>query len=126
MSANTFLKDLEEIKIKALKIISNNPKDKEGKDILNLVDITIDAFKNEANKENKVETYGSIEVEIGEHSFIKDERNIEGIEIYKIDKDGLYEFLETKKICKPHLDAIKDIESLKVFAIDYYRENLGE
>lgn len=130
MSTNKILKDLEQIKVKALKIISNNPKDEEGKSIISLVDMTIDVFKEEAKKENKIEAYGSIEIEIDDFIFKKDERNLKGIEIYKVDKDGLYEFLETKKICKTHLDAIKDIDSLKIFARDHYYynkfKNLGE
>lgn len=130
MSTNKILKDLEQIKVKALKIISNNPKDEEGKEIISLVDMTIDVFKEEAKKENKVEAYGSIEIEIDDFIFKKDERNLKGIEIYKVDKDGLYEFLETKKICTPHLNAITDIESLKAFAREHYYYNkiinLGE
>lgn len=127
MSAKGILKELEPIKLQAVKIIANNPKDIEAKELLEKVEMTIEVFKEEASK-NIYSAYGSIEVEIENYRFKKDERNRKGIEIYKVDIDGLYEYLETKSICKSHIDAIKDIDSLKLFARDYYNkiENIGE
>lgn len=126
MEVKKAIEDLEESRVKILKLISKNPKDEEVKDLLTIVEKTVKAFKNEKlTKENVIEAYGSVEVEIEEFRFIKDERIKKGISVYKIDKqDGLYEYIDVIKISKENLGFINDIESLKKVAIKWYKEDL--
>lgn len=70
-----------------------------------------------------IEAYGSIEVQIENYSFIKDERIKKGISVYKVDLDGLYEYIDLIKVCKKHLNSINNIEGLKELAIEWYMEN---
>lgn len=119
------IKDLEESKVKILKIISRNPKDEEAKSILNTLEITIKVFDKEELKIKKsVKAFGTIEVEIDEYRFVKNERSEKGIFVYKVDTDGLYEYIDNIKLCKEYLESINDIESLKKVAIKWYKENI--
>ena len=71
-----------------------------------------------------IEAYGSIEVQIENYSFIKDERIKKGISVYKVDLDGLYEYIDLIQLRKKHLNFINNIESLKGLAIEWYMENI--
>ena len=125
MSAKKILRDLEQMKIKALKILSNNPKDLEAKELLGIVEMSIEVFEEESVKEKDIlEAYGSIAIEVEDYRFVKDERNNMGVEVYRVDSDGLYEYLQTIKLCKEQFKYIKDIENLKIFAIDWYKDNI--
>lgn len=124
MEVKNTIKKLEEIKIKTLQMIALKPKDKEARELLNIVETTIKAFENEKANIKEIEAYGSIEVEIENYSFIKDERIDKGISVFKIDSDGLYEYIDLIKICKKHLNSINNIEGLRELAIEWYVENI--
>lgn len=116
---------LEESRVKILKLISKKPKDTDVKELLEIVEKTLEAFKNEnLTKENVIEAHGSIEVEIEEYRFVRYERMDKGISVYKVDSDGLYEYIDLIKVCKKHLNFINNIEGLRKLAIDYYIENI--
>lgn len=117
---------LEESRVNILKLISKKPKDEQAKELLTIVEKTLEVFKNESFKtENIIEAYGSVEVEIENFRFIKDERDKKGISVYKIDKqDGLYEYIDRIKICKEHFIAINNIESLKYISKNWYMNNI--
>lgn len=117
---------LEESKVKILKLISKKPKDEQAKELLEIVEKTLQTFKNEKlTKENVIEAHGSIEIEIEDYRFIKDERVKKGISVYRIDKyDGLYEYIDIIKICKEHFIAINNIESLKNISKNWYMNNI--
>lgn len=120
--------DLEESRVKILKLISKKPKDEQTKELLEIVEKTLETFKNEKlTQENEIEAYGSIEVAIGDYKFIKDERVKKGISVYKIDKyDGLYEYIDIIKICKEHFSLINNIEGLKLISKRWYKDNVSE
>lgn len=119
------IEELEESKVQVLKLISKKPKDDDAKRLLEVVEKTIEWLEKENKKLGKnIEAYGSIEVEIENYSFIKDERINKGISVYKIDSDGLYEYIDLIKICKNHLKAINNIEGLRELAIKWYMENI--
>ncbi|WP_057547312.1 hypothetical protein, partial [Paraclostridium sordellii] len=124
MEVKNTIKKLEEIKIKTLQMIALKPKDKEVRELLNIVETTIKAFENEKANIKEVEAYGSIEVQIESYSFIRDERIDKGISVYKVDLDGLYEYIDLIKVCKKHLNSINNIEGLKELAIEWYMENI--
>ena len=124
MEEKNTIKKLEEIKIKTLQMIALKPKDKEVRELLNIVETTIKAFENEKANIKEVEAYGSIEVQIESYSFIRDERIDKGISVYKVDLDGLYEYIDLIKVCKKHLNSINNIEGLKELAIEWYMENI--
>lgn len=44
--------------------------------------------------------------------------------MYKVDSDGLYDYIDLIKVCKKHLNSINDIESLRGLAIEWYMENI--
>ena len=109
------IEELEQSKVQVLKLISKKPKDDEAKKLLEVVEKTIEWLEKENKKlEKNIEAYGSIEVEIENYSFIKDERIDKGISVFKIDSDGLYEYI----------DLINNIESLRELAIEWYVENI--
>lgn len=118
---------LEESRVKILKLISKKPKDGQAKELLEIVEKTLETFKNEKlTKENVIEAHGSIQVEIEDYRFIKDERVKKGISVYRIDKyDGLYEYIDNIKLCKEYLYYINDIHSLKKIGIKWYKENVN-
>ncbi len=118
------IKELEQSKVQVLKLISKNPKENENKRLLELVEKTIKWLENENQKFKGIEAYGSIEVEIENYSFIKDERIDKGISVYLVDSDGLYEYIDLIKVCKKHLNSINNIEGLKELAIEWYVENI--
>ena len=119
------IEELEQSKVQVLKLISKKPKDDEAKKLLEVVEKTIEWLEKENEKlEKNIEAYGSIEVEIENYSFIKDERIDKGISVFKIDSDGLYEYIDLIKICKKHLNSINNIEGLKELAIEWYVENI--
>lgn len=119
------IEELEQSKVQVLKLISKKPKDDDAKKLLEVVEKTIAWLESENKKfENNIEAYGSIEVEIENYSFIKDERIDKGISVFKIDSDGLYEYIDLIKICKKHLNSINNIESLRELAIEWYVENI--
>lgn len=119
------IEELEQSKVQVLKLISKKPKDDEAKKLLEVVEKTIEWLERENKKlEKNIEAYGSIEVEIENYSFIKDERIDKGISVFKIDSDGLYEYIDLIKICKKHLNSINNIESLRELAIEWYVENI--
>lgn len=118
------IEELEQSKVQVLKLISKNPKYNENKKLLELVEKTIEWIKNENKKVKDIAAYGSIEVEIENYSFIKDERIDKGISVYKVDSDGLYEYIDVIKVCKKHLNSINNIEGLKELAIEWYVENI--
>lgn len=124
MEVKNTIKKLEEIKIKTLQMIALKPKDKEAIELLNIVETTIKAFENEKANIKEVEAYGSVEVEIENYRFIKDERIDKGISVYKVDSDGLYEYIDLIKICKKHLNSINNIEGLRELAIEWYMDNV--
>ena len=124
MEVKNTIKKLEEIKIKTLQMIALKPKDKEARELLNIVETTIKAFENEKVNIKVVEAYGSIEVEIENYRFVKDERIDKGISVYKVDSDGLYEYIDLIKICKKHLNSINNIEGLRELAIEWYMDNV--
>lgn len=124
MEVKNTIKKLEEIKIKTLQMIALKPKDKEARELLNIVETTIKAFENEKANIKEVEAYGSIEVEIENYRFVKDERIDKGISVYKVDSDGLYEYIDLIKICKKHLNSINNIEGLRELAIEWYMDNV--
>lgn len=113
------IKDLEESKVQILKLISKKPKDDEAKALLKVVEKTIEWLETENKKfEKNIEAYGSIEVQIENYSFVKDERIVKGISVYKVDTDGLYEYIDLIKVCKKHLNSINNIEDLRGLAIE--------
>lgn len=119
------IEELEQSKVQVLKLISKKPKDDDAKKLLEVVEKTIEWLEKENKKlEKNIEAYGSIEVEIENYSFIKDERIDKGISVFKIDSDGLYEYIDLIKICKKHLNSINNIESLRELAIEWYVENI--
>ena len=124
MEVKNTIKKLEEIKIKTLQMIALKPKDKEAIELLNIVETTIKAFENEKANIKEVEAYGYVEVEIENYRFIKDERIDKGISVYKVDSDGLYEYIDLIKICKKHLNSINNIEGLRELAIEWYMDNV--
>lgn len=124
MEVKNTIKKLEEIKIKTLQMIALKPKDKEARELLNIVETTIKAFENEKANIKEVEAYGSVEVEIENYRFVKDERIDKGISVYKVDSDGLYEYIDLIKICKKHLNSINNIEGLRELAIEWYMDNV--
>ena len=124
MEVKNTIKKLEEIKIKTLQMIALKPKDKEARELLNIVETTIKAFENEKANIKEVEAYGSVEVEIESYRFVKDERIDKGISVYKVDSDGLYEYIDLIKICKKHLNSINNIEGLRELAIEWYMDNI--
>ena len=126
MEVKKAIGDLEESRVKILKLISKKPKDEQAKELLDIVEKTLETFKNEKlTQENAIEAYGSIKVEIGDYKFIKDERAKKGISVYKIDKyDGIYEYIDIIKICKEHFIAINNIESLKNISKKWYMNNI--
>lgn len=118
------IEELEQSKVQILKLISKKPKDSEVKKLLEVVEKTIEWLEKENKKfEKNIEAYGTIEVQIENYSFIKDERITKGISVYKVDLDGLYEYIDLIKVCKKHLNSINNIEGLKELAIDWYMEN---
>lgn len=118
------IEELEQSKVQVLKLISKNPKDNENKRLLELVEKTIEWLENEKQKCKGIEAYGSIEVEIENYRFVKDERIDKGISVYKVDSDGLYEYIDLIKICKKHLNSINNIEGLRELAIEWYMDNV--
>ena len=128
MEVKKAIGDLEESRVKILKLISKKPKDEQAKELLEIVERVLETFKNEKlTKENVIEAYGSIEVEIGDYKFIKDERVKKGISVYKIDKyDGLYEYIDIIKICKEHFSLINNIEGLKEISKRWYKDNASK
>lgn len=120
--------DLEESRVKILKLISKNHKDEQAKELLGIIEKTLEVFKNEKlTQENEIEAYGSIEVAIGDYKFIKDERAKKGISVYKIDKyDGLYEYIDIIEICKEHFSLINNIEGLKEISKRWYKDNASK
>lgn len=128
MEVKKAIGDLEEGRVKILKLISKNPKDEQAKELLEIVERALETFKNEKlTKENVIEAYGSIEVEIGDYKFIKDERAKKEISVYKIDKyDGLYEYIDIIKICKEHFSLINNIEGLKEISKRWYKDNVSK
>ena len=119
------IEELEQSKVQVLKLISKKPKDDEAKKLLEVVEKTIEWLEKENKKlEKNIEAYGSIEVEIENYSFIKDERIDKGISVYLVDSDGLYEYIDLIKVCKKHLNSINNIEGLKELAIEWYVENI--
>lgn len=118
------IEELEQSKVQVLKLISKNPKDNENKRLLELVEKTIEWLEKENKKGKDIAAYGSIEVEIENYSFIKDERIDKGISVYLVDSDGLYEYIDLIKVCKKHLNSINNIEGLKELAIEWYVENI--
>lgn len=121
---NKILEELEQSKVQVLKIISKKPKDEEAKKLLEAVEKTIYWLKKENKKFNDIEAYGTIEVQIENYSFIKDERITKGISVYKVDSDGLYDYIDVIQLSKKHLNFINDIESLRGLAIEWYMENI--
>lgn len=118
---------LEESRVDILKIISRNPKDEEAKSILSTLELVKEIFEKEEFKTKKlIKAYGSIEVEIEDYRFRKDERSSKGIAVYEVDVDGLYEYIDNIKLCKEYLESINDIESLKKIAIKWYKEELDK
>lgn len=128
MEVKKAIGDLEESRIKILKLISKNPKDTDAKELLEIVEKTLETFKNEnITKENIIQAHGSIEVEIEDYRFIKDERVKKGISVYRIDKyDGLYEYIDIIKICKEHFSSINNIEGLKEISKRWYKDNVSK
>lgn len=128
MEVKKAIGDLEESRVKILKLISKNPKDEQAKELLEIVEKTLETFKNEKlTQENAIEAYGSIEVEIRDYKFIKDERVKKGISVYKIDKyDGLYEYIDIIEICKEHFSLINNIEGLKEISKRWYKDNASK
>lgn len=128
MEVKKAIGDLEESRVKILKLISKKPKDEQAKELLDIVEKTLETFKNEKlTQENAIKAYGSIEVEIGDYKFIKDERAKKGISVYKIDKyDGLYEYIDIIKICKEHFSLINNIEGLKEISKRWYKDNASK
>lgn len=125
MKVKSTIKKLEEIKVKTLQMMALKPKDKEASELLKIVETTIKAFENENKKiQEKIESYGSIEIEIENYRFIRDERITKGISVYKVDLDGLYEYIDLIKVCKKHLNSINNIEGLRGLAIEWYKEEL--
>ncbi|MEG2983835.1 MAG: hypothetical protein RR835_03980 [Peptostreptococcaceae bacterium] len=125
MELKEVLQDLEKRKIDLLNKIADNPKNSDAKELLNIVELAIKAFEKEGFKIKKeIEAFGFIEIAIGDYRFTKDERIVKGISVYKVDTDGLYEYIETIKTCKVYLDTINDIESLKGISSDWYRDNI--
>ena len=119
------IEELEQSKVQVLKLISKKPKDDDAKKLLEVVEKTIEWLEKENKKlEKNIEAYGSIEVEIENYSFIKDERIDKGISVYLVDSDGLYEYIDLIKVCKKHLNSINNIEGLKELAIEWYVENI--
>lgn len=124
MEVKNTIKKLEEAKIKTLQMIAIKPKDKEARELLKIVETTIKAFENEKINENEIESYGSIEIEIENYRFVKDERIKKGISVYKVDLDGLYEYIDMIKVCKGHLTSINNIEGLRELSINWYKNNI--
>lgn len=119
------IEELEQSKVQILKLISKKPKDNEAKKLLEVVEKTIGWLEKENKKfEKNIEAYGTIEVQIENYSFIKDERITKGISVYKVDLDGLYEYIDLIQLRKKHLNFINNIESLKGLAIEWYMENI--
>ncbi|CEP50250.1 hypothetical protein GKD08_04765 [Paeniclostridium sordellii] len=119
------IEELEQSKVQILKLISKKPKDNDAKKLLEVVEKTIGWLEKENKKfEKNIEAYGSIEVQIENYSFIRDERIDKGISVYKVDLDGLYEYIDLIKVCKKHLNSINNIEGLKELAIEWYMENI--
>jgi len=119
------IEELEQSKVQVLKLISKKPKDDEAKKLLEVVEKTIGWLEKENKKfEKNIEAYGTIEVQIENYSFIKDERIAKGISVYKVDLDGLYEYIDLIQLRKKHLNFINNIESLKELAIEWYMENI--
>ncbi|WP_270505570.1 hypothetical protein [Paraclostridium sordellii] len=124
MKVKSTIKKLEEIKVKTLQMMALKPKDKEVSELLKIVETTIKVFENEKLNKNEIESYGSIEIEIENYKFVRDERITKGISVYKVDLDGLYEYIDLIKVCKKHLNSINNIEDLRVLAIEWYKEEL--
>lgn len=118
------IEELEQSKVQILKLISKKPKDDEAKKLLEVVEKTIEWLEKENKKFENIEAYGTIEVQIENYSFIKDERIAKGISVYKVDLDGLYEYIDLIKVCKKHLNSINNIEGLKELAIEWYMDNI--
>ena len=116
------IEELEESKVQVLKLISKKQKDDDAKRLLEVVEKTIEWLENENKK--GIEAYGSVEVEIENYRFVRDERIDKGLSVYKVDSDGLYEYIDLIKICKNHLKAINNIEGLKELAVEWYMENI--
>lgn len=100
---NKILEELEQSKVQVLKIISKKPKDEEAKKLLEAVEKTIYWLKKENKKFNDIEAYGIVEVQIENYSFIKDERITKGISVYKVDSDGLYDYIDVIQLSKKYL-----------------------
>lgn len=125
MDLKQIIKKLEDGRVDILKVISRNPKDEEAKSILSTLELVKKAFEKEELKPRKaINAYGSIEIEIEDYRFRRDERSDKGIAVYQVDVDGLYEYIDNIKLCKEYLESINDIESLKKVAVKWYTEEL--
>ena len=118
------ISELEKSKCEILKVIARKPKDENAKVLLDITKRTIAWLKEENEKiENDIKSYGTIEVEIENYRFVKDERITKGISVYMVGSDGLYEYIDCIKMSKAHLNMINNLESLRIVSMDWYLAN---
>ncbi|MDB8790660.1 hypothetical protein PN398_07995 [Romboutsia sp. 1001216sp1] len=120
------IKGLKETRIKALKMIEQNPKNKELKEMTQILDGVIKKLE-ELEKEDENElVIGMLTVEIDGHRFVKREENYKEIELYTesmLEKDK-YHYLQSIPICKTEARYLNNLSNLKKFANAWYKEKI--
>ena len=120
------IKGLKETRIKALKMIEQNPKNKELKEMTQILDGVIKKLE-ELEKEDENElAIGMLTVEIDGHRFVKREGNDKEIELYTeatVEKDKFH-YLQSIPICKIEARYLNNLSNLKKFANAWYKEKI--
>ena len=139
MSLKKVLADLKKTQMKALKALEKYPKNKDLREMTKLLTNVIKVMKKEIEKEeqekrskedhNILKVIERYVVEIDGHRFIKYESNKKEIEIWTecmLASPGCDEwsFLQMIEIPKCKRKFIRNLESLKIFAEDWYERNI--
>lgn len=125
MSLKKIVNDLRKIQEKAKNKLSKNPKNKNLKEINEILNIVIKGIEEAAEKEEietKKQVIGRYVIEIDGHRFIKYKNNDEKIELWIEDKG--WQYLQEIDIPKAKSNLVKEIEGLKWFVENWYSEKV--